>query len=311
MKQKIIFLSDINFKDSPTVRDHIDDETVKRYSRNYQEKRPMPPIVVFWDKDKKKTYLADGSHRCAGVALAGRKGVDAEIHEGTYEDALRYALLANSAHGLPRSNADKRKCIAVALKQWEEYSNVHIAKTCDVDDHTVASVREELEKAKIIKPTEKRIAATGESRPATRPPEEPRKSEDKAKSEKKEKSAAPVDRHGNEIPKLVQPYWNRAIEVKEMMDAVASLMSQLKKAEVEQDLMFSQVNIGATLADLSQVRSNIECAIPYCICTQCQGHPEVQPKGQCRLCSGLGLISKFRWDRLVPAEIKAMVAKAK
>lgn len=306
MKQKTVLLDEIDFKASPTVRDHIDDDTVERYADRYREKAPMPPVILFWDKDKKKLYLADGSHRCAGLAQTGRKSIEAEVHDGTYEDALRYALIANSSHGLPRSNADKRKCIAVALKQWPTFSNVQIAKTCDVDDHTVASVRTELEAAKIIKPTETRIDAKGVERPASRSSEEPRESEDKPKQEK----PSTVDRHGTEIPKTVQPYWNRAEEVKSVIKTINEVMTVLKKAEADKDLMFAQVNIEPALADLMQVRSNIECALPYCVCTQCQGHPEVQPKGQCRLCNGLGLISKFRWDRLVPAEIKALVSKS-
>lgn len=282
-------------------------DIVDQYATNYREKRPMPPVVVFWDG---KTYfLADGSHRCHAIAQIGRKAIEAEVRNGNYEEALQYALQANCAHGLQRSNADKRKCIAEALKQWPTYSNASLAKACDVDDHTVADVRKELEATKEVAPTPKRTSSSGRSvasEPVARIPA--RKSEVEA-SANGHASTPVLDKNGTPIPQAVIQYWSRSDEVLVLLAAVTEVMNSLKQAEKEKDVMFAECNVTAALSDLDRVRTVIGCAVPFCVCTQCAGHPAAQPKGECRLCLGRGLISKFRWERLVPQEIRDMIVK--
>ncbi|MGP1665969.1 MAG: hypothetical protein ACTS5I_08690 [Rhodanobacter sp.] len=309
MTTRLIFLSDLSEKLSPVVRASIRDDIVEQYAANYREKRPMPPVVVFWDEKAKTYYLADGSHRCHAIAQIGRKAIEAEVRKGTYEDALQYALQANCAHGLQRSNADKRKCIKEALKQWPAYSNANLSKVCDVDDHTVAEVRKEMEAEKVIAPTPKRTSSSGRT-VASQPvaSNRPRKSE----VEPPEPSAEPkpvVDKNGTPIPKAVIQYWERADEVTAILAQLTEVMNSLKQADKEKDLLFSEVNISAALSDLDKVRTTVGCAMPFAVCTQCAGHPAAQPKGECRLCLGRGMISKFRWDRLVPEEVRNMVMK--
>lgn len=303
---KLLFLSDIS-ESGPCVRSSVRPDIVDQYAQNYREKRPMPPVVVFWDG---KTYfLADGSHRCHAIAQIGRKAIEAEVRKGTYEEALQYALQANCAHGLQRSNADKRKCIAEALKQWPTYSNASLAKACDVDDHTVADVRKELEATKEVAPTPKRTSSSGRSvasEPVARIP--PRKSEVEA-SANGHASKPVLDKNGTPIPQAVIQYWNRSDEVLVLLTAVTDVMNSLKQAEKEKDKLFAQCNIPTALSDLDRVRMVIGCAVPHAVCTQCAGHPAAQPNGECRLCVGLGLLSKFRYDRLVPEEIKNMVER--
>ena len=86
-----------------------------------------------------------------GMAYYVSSSFDANVIEGPYMEALRYALPANANHGVRRSNADKRKCIAQALKQWPEVANMQIARLADVDDKTVASVRSEMEESGKLK----------------------------------------------------------------------------------------------------------------------------------------------------------------
>jgi len=65
MTTKLIFIDEIDFNSSPVVRCNIiNDEAVESYAENYTQKRDMPPIVVFFDADAKKFYIADGRHRC-------------------------------------------------------------------------------------------------------------------------------------------------------------------------------------------------------------------------------------------------------
>jgi len=94
-----------------------------------------------------------------------------------------------------------------------------------------------------------------------------------------------------------------------LIAALTEVMNSLKHADRDKDLLFAEVNVSGVLSDLDKAKMQIGTALPHSVYTHCQGHPECQPKGECRLCLGRGLISKFRWDRLVPQEIKDMILK--
>lgn len=304
---KLLFLSDLNEKLSPVVRASIRDDIVDAYAQNYREKRPMPPVVVFWDG---KTYfLADGSHRCHAIAQIGRKAIEAEVRKGTYEDALQYALQANCAHGLQRSNADKRKCISVAIQQWPKDSNNSIAKRCDVDDKTVKDVRDELEAEQVVAKEPVRVSSSGRSVAAQHVTKNPVRKSELEPATKPTEPKPIVDKNGTPIPKAVIQYWERADEVTVLLAQITEVMNSLRHAEKEKDLLYSQCNLAGTILELDGIKMNVGRALPFCVCTQCAGHPEAQPKGHCRLCAGLGLISKLAWDRLVPAEVRDMITK--
>lgn len=300
--KKLIFLNDINFDDSPVVRSSEREEVVHHYADCYKAKRPMPPITLFWDKDEKKMYLADGKHRCSAVEMIGRKAIEADVRSGTYQDALQFALTANSEHGLPRSNADKRQCIIMALKQWPKHTNNRLSELCDVDDKTVAAVRESLEANQVIEPSPVRESSSGKQVPAN----VVRKSEPAPKAKAAEVKV--VDALGMEIPKAIQKYWGRSEEVKQLLHGLSDVAGTLKKAQRDKDVLYAEVNFTATISDVEKAYFSLKCASPYAVCTQCQGHPETQ-KGGCRLCMGRGLISKFRYERLVPEEVKKIREK--
>lgn len=299
--KKLIFINDINFKLSPQVRYEPNGLVVAEYAERYRNKADMPPIHVFWDEETKITYLADGMHRCNAMEMIGRKAIEAEVHVGDYNAALKFALLANSQHGLQRSNEDKRQCVRMALKQWPTISNIQIGLACAVDDKTVATVRAEMEAKKLIVATPTRTSASGREMPAHTP---------RISGATVETADSTVDCLGREIPKKVIQYWQRTPEIRGLMDQVSAIMGVLKEAQKNEDIMFGELAINGTLADLEKAWVSIRCALPYAVCTQCQGHPETQKAG-CRLCLGRGLISKFRWDALVPAETKAMLEKKK
>ena len=56
-------------------------------------------------------------------------------------DAIEYAVGANDAHGLPRSPADKRQCVLLALEKFGDRSNRALARMCRVHHETVSNVR--------------------------------------------------------------------------------------------------------------------------------------------------------------------------
>ncbi len=296
---KLIFIQDIDLKASPMVRSHIREDVVEEYADIYKkEKVKLPPIELFTE-DNKVYLLGDGAHRTYALIANKSKTVEANIHKGTREDALRYALTANERHGIRRSAADKRNSIREAVKQWPKCSDTQVAAMCAVDKHTVTSVRAEMEKNGAVKPEPMRVGKDGKERPS-------------AKVEKKQPGKSPVepvDDVGTAIPSFALTYWNRSDEVHELLDTLKLVSKFLVATQKKEDLMFGEVNFSAAIGDLDKVITNCSCAIPYAVCSQCQGQPKTQPKGECRMCKGRGLVSKFRWNSLTPSEVKQMISK--
>lgn len=311
---KLIFVQDIDLRSSPKVRHEIRQDAVSDYAALYKEnKKQLPPIVLF-TTDNRTYILADGAHRLAAQVSNGAKAVVCDVHKGDFSSALEFALKANERHGIRRSREDKRQCVAEAIKQWPELPNVQIAERCMVDDKTVKSVRDGMEHEGEVKPVPVRVSADGKASKASKPraskPVEPPKSDSEIRVSKPAEPEKLVDSLGRPIPKFCTGYWKRIPEVKDLLNLLSEVMTSLKRTEQDRDPMYAEVNIPGTLADLNRVWASINTAIPYAVCTQCQGHPEAQPQKQCRLCKNKGLISKYRWDVSVPSELKNILKKS-
>jgi hypothetical protein len=63
-------------------------------------------------------WLADGFQRCAAAADLRVEGIEppADILEGSRKDALVFAAGADAGHGLRRTQADRRRAIAMLLE---------------------------------------------------------------------------------------------------------------------------------------------------------------------------------------------------
>ncbi len=92
-------------------------------------------------------WVADGFIRYKSFETAGKDTIPVDLRQGTYRDALLFACGANAAHGQRRTRGDKRKAILTLLHdtEWSKRSNSWIAEACGVDDHTVATVRAEIQ----------------------------------------------------------------------------------------------------------------------------------------------------------------------
>jgi len=99
----------------------------------------FPAIIVF--KDGEGYLLADGSHRLCRSQAKRCSEILADVRDGTRSDAIKFALAANTTNGLRRTNADKRNCVEIALKELTLSSNRAIAELCAVSDMLVADVR--------------------------------------------------------------------------------------------------------------------------------------------------------------------------
>jgi ParB/Sulfiredoxin domain len=109
------------------ARVKIRNDVVRHYAAAMVEQHKeggvrFPPVVLF--TDGQDYWLADGWHRVLAARRAGLSEIAADVRPGTERVALLCSVSANSGHGLPRTNADKRK--AVALRSWEECGARHL-----------------------------------------------------------------------------------------------------------------------------------------------------------------------------------------
>lgn len=95
----------------------FDEETVEAYKGKYQDDpKSLPPIRAIdigeADAEARKVnrlVVWDGFQRGEARRRAGLKSIPVEVAPGTWDQAVRLSIGANSDHGLPRTQADLRK----------------------------------------------------------------------------------------------------------------------------------------------------------------------------------------------------------
>ncbi|MCI0392252.1 MAG: helix-turn-helix domain-containing protein [Acidobacteria bacterium] len=119
----------------------LDDETIARYAEAMANGVGFPPVVVFYDGEC--YWLADGYHRRKAELKLGRTTTSADVRQGTLRDAILYSVSANNGHGLPASNADRRRAVLTLLNdpEWSKWSDREIARRCGVSPDTVGRQR--------------------------------------------------------------------------------------------------------------------------------------------------------------------------
>jgi len=114
------------------------------------------------------------------------------------------------------------------------------------------------------------------------------------------------DALGYPIPEPALPYWNRADEVKDILKQISKLKTLAEELQTRKDPMYCEVNLNWARVELGNLYQAFKCAIPYVVCTTCQGRiPE-----SCTLCKGRGVISEFRWEHALPEEARMMRSMA-
>lgn len=136
-----LFVDAIRTDGGTQSRAALNDATVAEYAEAMGEGADFPRVVVFYDGSD--YWLADGFHRHAAHVLASLTKIDVDCRQGRRRDAILYSVGANSAHGLRRTNADKRRAVAVLLAddEWSAKSDRWISEKCSVDHKTVAAMR--------------------------------------------------------------------------------------------------------------------------------------------------------------------------
>lgn len=138
---KQLKISLINLDGGTQTRSGLDQETISSYSAEMSNGIVFPDIVVFYDGSK--YWIADGFHRIKAAMQADIETINAEIKQGTRRDAILYSAGANNAHGLRRTNADKRRAVQMLLEddEWSKWPDMEIARRCGVSHTFVQNMR--------------------------------------------------------------------------------------------------------------------------------------------------------------------------
>lgn len=123
------------------ARAALNEDVVAEYAEAIIAGADMPPVTVF--HDGKRHILADGFHRYFAHVKARALEIAADVRKGTKRDAILYSVGANGAHGLRRTNADKRCAVKTLLadKEWAKWSDRQIADACGVSQPFVSAIR--------------------------------------------------------------------------------------------------------------------------------------------------------------------------
>lgn len=136
-----IAISKIRIDGGTQNRARLNEEAVSEYENALTEGAKFPPVTVFFDGSD--YWLADGFHRYHANKNIGALDIEAEVHNGTKRAAILHSVGVNAAHGLRRSNADKRKAVETLLndEEWAKWSDRQIAAACAVSHSFVAAIR--------------------------------------------------------------------------------------------------------------------------------------------------------------------------
>jgi len=120
MKVKI---SEFRIDPEISIRQELNEKTLRDYMEDFEV---LPPVVIF-DTERGKV-LADGFHRVTAAERLGLLEIEAEIRKGSYREALEYAVIANSKHGLRLSSEEKKAGIRRLHRLHSEWGTEKIAK---------------------------------------------------------------------------------------------------------------------------------------------------------------------------------------
>lgn len=199
--------------------------------------------------------VLDGFHRLKATLNYGAIQILGNITTMNLSQAIARCVQSNAAHGLRRTNADKRKavCILLARPEWQNRSNREIAIQCHVTHPFVQNVKESLSPAII--------------------PADPA-------------SALDPEQEGLSNWRLRSNYADSIL--KDFSRQLKLLNNEIGGCAVTMDGRF--LNFAAISADIQNAIQGIDSSRPEQACPICQnGFLD----SSCRLCRGGGWVSRL------------------
>ena len=213
---KKLNLNAIRIDGGTQPRERINMEVVGDYAEGVKVGIEFPPVVVF--HDGAEHWLADGFHRWHAHKQAGKVSIVADVRAGTLLDAKLFAVGANGAHGLRRTNEDKRRAVQMVLDEpaWKEWSDRKVADACGVSAPFVSALR----RPEVAEKQRNHRAASAEKKTTGRNPITPAP----AAAPAFPPPAAPAAKSKRELP--AEPQLTGADEAAELHDTVRELAAE-------------------------------------------------------------------------------------
>lgn len=144
MSNVTLELSAIRLDGGTQPRFELNQDVIEEYAEAMKAGAIFPPVTVFYDGTF--YWLADGFHRFEAAKKTGALSITADLKQGTQREAILHSAGVNASHGLRRTSTDKRRAVETLLHdpEWRNWSDSAIAKTCQVDNKTVARIRSDL-----------------------------------------------------------------------------------------------------------------------------------------------------------------------
>ena len=305
---KLIDISLIRQDGATQTRSALDAGHIEDIAEAMAGKDPhsVPPVTLFYDGQA--YWLADGFHRVAAAMSLGRKKIAATVHAGTVDDAGDFACQANRAHGLKRSNADKRRAVESMLRRHPEWSDRRIAEHCGVGNQLVADVRDEVKDPSPDDGPQIRVGADGKSYPAR--VERPRPVAQAEPEQEPVPDPAPVvGKATPPRPKLVTDGAGRVVTDPEVIEALAEVpwfddIANRLHAIKREILAKAETPVGAKLranpieTDFKNIITAVRFARPFAQCP----YRSCKTRG-CDACKGTRWVNQDTWQN-VPDRIK-------
>jgi len=316
--------------DDLQIRVEMQEECVEEYAAIYREGRKvLPPIVVFYDVMGDTYYLADGFHRVAAAKLNGTATILAEVYEGTFEDALRYALRANANNGIRRTNEDKLHALEIVWAKWDTLyrhekrttedglpSVRQLMSLCNVTNHFARTFIDKKKVCESHTPVESDDCGTqdngalgdralpdsvgGDHRAprADRSPDATTVTHDH--TEERNASVRDLlkqgkDRYGMDIPERILPAF-LSREPRDIMKQLGELRKMVDDRHMHGDITYAHIGTDLLMKLEAAIRT-VRFGMAHCVCRMCRGRG-------CGSCSDLGFQTRLQYGR-VPREYKA------
>ncbi len=206
-----VALSAIRLDGDTQSREELSETTIVDYCEALDGGAVFPPPVVFYDGSSH--WLADGFHRVHAYLRAERKRIECDIRQGSQRDAKLFSAGANRDHGLPRTNADKRRSVEMLLRdeEWSKKSARWVAEQCCVGHVFVARLKNELFPENSSAPRAGKDGKTRKPRAANPKPPKPEPANDAEAGPDPEPEPTPPPARGKAVKFKCdgcEMYWN-------------------------------------------------------------------------------------------------------